>query len=230
MQENVLLKQSSPPSPLKRRSRGYIRFRTTVQIWHLGSVFLIIYLNVQWSFSRFIKNLLEQWSLTGGRQSSLAMSVFLIFSASSTYRTKARHRQVIGRTCKALYLFPFHQCCTNSPTSPSPTLWQESWMRWLIRSQTSWTLHQLSCHFHPPGSEDNTQSNLVVRWDVTRSRLWPRPHLKFHYIAAGWCAHQSGPHILGVFVQSSHIPGVFIVVHHLEQRDKPKMTRHCLAV
>lgn len=31
--------------------------------------------------------LLEQWSLTGGRQSSLAMSVFLIFRASSTCST-----------------------------------------------------------------------------------------------------------------------------------------------
>jgi hypothetical protein len=35
-------------------------------------------------------NTLEQWSLTGGRQSSLAISVFLIFSASSSERPLTR--------------------------------------------------------------------------------------------------------------------------------------------
>lgn len=34
------------------------------------------------------QNVLEQWSLTGGRQSSLAISVFFIMEASSTWKEK----------------------------------------------------------------------------------------------------------------------------------------------
>lgn len=47
------------------------------------------------------------------------------------------------------------ECCPLIPTSPSPTRWPKSWRRWLIRSQMFWTLHLLSCRFHPPGSGNN---------------------------------------------------------------------------
>ena len=92
------------------------------------------------TFSFINSNLLEQWSFTGGRQSSLAMSVFLIFRASSIYRMRTclpdspQKKQDTWRHCS---LFPFYLCHGNSPTSPSPTLSLKNWRRWLIRSQKS---------------------------------------------------------------------------------------------
>ena len=49
------------------------------------------------NLSPILLNLLEQWSLTGGRQSSLAISMFFIFSASSTCR-RGQNNQVIAKT------------------------------------------------------------------------------------------------------------------------------------
>lgn len=58
---------------------------------------------------------------------------------------------------------------------------------------------------------------LCVRSGVWR--LWTATaHLELHDVTTRRCTHQSSAHVPVVFVQGAHIPGVLIVVHHLDGR------------
>lgn len=54
--------------------------------WHLQPALLVKVMSSGAHLTSRLVDLLEQWSLTGGKHSSLAISVFLIFSASSNER------------------------------------------------------------------------------------------------------------------------------------------------
>lgn len=110
--------------------------------------------------------LLEQWSLTGGRQSSLAMSVFLIFRASSTC--------VTTRTSGSHLCWPMNLWRVwggHSPTCPSPTRWPKNSRRLRNRSQMSWIARRWSCRFRLPGSE-TAQIFAKDQRGLFKSALW----------------------------------------------------------
>lgn len=110
--------------------------------------------------------LLEQCSLTGGRQSSLAISVFLIFRASSIckrghYKCRNVWEQIWSTMRSSDHTV--NVCVglshNDSPISPSPTLWPVSWKQWLSHIQMFWIWRLLSFHSHPP--ESAKQKNQV---------------------------------------------------------------------
>lgn len=160
-------------------------------------------------------NLLEQWSLTGGRQSSLAMSVFLIFRAWSICRTKAdwsdsprTNKQIINESILSECChtdFPFtHSVAKELEAMADPQPNVLNFASVILPFSSTWIWKQHGCEQVWP-----------LQYSMCNSCCWPPAHLKFHYVTAGRRTHQSSPHILGVFVQRAHVSRVFIMVHHL---------------
>lgn len=169
--------------------------------------------------------------MTGGRQSSLAMSVFLIFRASSIYRMTAYQiPQQRSRICKGIVLLFLSVCVSPTHRLPLHPLRRQraGGDGWSAAECLKSCINNLAIFVHLDLQTTYTFTPSSATWGDRIWQQWPGcgdslrwpPYLKFHYIAAGWCTHQSSPHILGVFVERAHVSRVFIVVDHLGSQTK----------
>lgn len=121
-----------------------------------------------------LKNLLEQWSLTGGRDSSLAISWFFTFLASSSCQMPDKITIKLFETKTTLFssCFIFQHTYVQVKNAKRyqyslifllPILWQGSLMQSQIHSQMSWTLHQQFSHLHQLLS----MNKLILRTKLT---------------------------------------------------------------